>query len=47
MAVLLGADGRVASGVAAGAKAVMALAEPRDNGEVLALPRTYALRQWS
>lgn len=47
MAVLLGADGRIASGVAAGARAILALAEPRDNSEVLALPRTYALRQWS
>ena len=47
MAVLLGADSRIASGVAAGARAVLALAEPRDNAEVLALPRTYALRQWS
>ena len=37
MAVLLGADGRVASGVAMGAQAVMALARPRDSGEVLTL----------
>ena len=37
MAVLLGADGRVASGVAAGAQAVMSLARPRGNGEVLTL----------
>jgi hypothetical protein len=40
MAVLLDADGRIASGVAAGARAVMALAEPRDNAEVLTLPGT-------
>jgi thiol-disulfide isomerase/thioredoxin len=39
MAVLLGADGRIASGVAAGARAILALAEPRDNSQVLALPR--------
>lgn len=38
MAVLLDADGRVASGVAAGAAAVLALAEPRGNAEVLTLP---------
>ncbi len=38
MAVLLGADGRVASGVAAGAKAVLALAEPRGKATVLTLP---------
>jgi thiol-disulfide isomerase/thioredoxin len=40
MAVLLDADGRIAAGVAAGARAVMALAEPRDNAEVLTLPGT-------
>jgi thiol-disulfide isomerase/thioredoxin len=40
MAVVLAADGRIASGVAAGAKAILALAEPRDNAEVLALPET-------
>ena len=38
MAVLLGADGRVASDVAAGARAVLALTEPRGRGEVLTLP---------
>jgi methylamine dehydrogenase accessory protein MauD len=38
MAVLLGADGRVASRVAAGATAVLALAKPRPNAEVIALP---------
>ena len=38
MGVLLDADGRVASGVAAGAAAVLALAEPRGNAEVLTLP---------
>ncbi len=38
MAVLLGADGRIASGVAAGAKAILALAEPRNDPQVLALP---------
>jgi hypothetical protein len=37
MAVLLGGDGRVASGVAAGAQAVMSLARPRGNGEVLTI----------
>ena len=38
MGVLLNADGRVASGVAAGAAAVLALAEPRETAEVLTLP---------
>ena len=38
MAVLLGADGRVASGVAAGARAVLAMAESRGNAEILTLP---------
>ena len=36
--VVLGADGQIASGVAAGARAVLALAEPRGNAEILALP---------
>jgi thiol-disulfide isomerase/thioredoxin len=40
MGVLIGNDGRIASGVAAGARAILALAEPRDNAEVLALPGT-------
>jgi thiol-disulfide isomerase/thioredoxin len=38
MGVLLGADGRVASGVAAGARAVLALAEPPARADVLAMP---------
>jgi len=38
MAVLLGADGRVASGVAAGARAIWGLAQPRDTARVLSLP---------
>jgi hypothetical protein len=34
---LFARSGRVASGVAAGAQAVMALARPRGNGELLTL----------
>jgi hypothetical protein len=38
MAVLLDADARIASDVATGAGAVLALAEPRGGAEVLSLP---------
>jgi thiol-disulfide isomerase/thioredoxin len=40
MAVVLGPEGRIASGVAAGARAILALAEPHDNAQALAFPGT-------